>query len=478
MATYYVDASVGSSGSGTSGSPFKDISDVPGLSAGDTVKFSCGSTGQTRTYNVPASPGYWNPGNGSAGNPIIVKVWDDDSAHGTGTAIFETSLYQLLSGPNYITFSGKYLSDGLKHFKLGTSFQTREEFSNINHFHVEYVDGSDGSLGFGSFSSLVGCEVNHCSINNIDLLGNVYDHGIRFLGCAGAGGSTYGDAMNFHHNTISVYRLATGVGNDGIQCSGVGYSIHHNTITGVFNASYYVAGQHQDGMQDTGLSSNIQIYDNDIVNINNYGIFMEAAYGGFVNLYIWNNILRWTDNALNAGTGGAIVVGINGSFSSFPIIMTNIIVGNNLIVDYNNGNPAASLNNDPNLSVTWTNTALYNNVGVNGTTSVSTNNNPTCVNSGNVFMTAAQAGTGGSRGFVSYTAFDNNNNYQINSTSSPQYHAGSNGALTYYTTDYLGNTYNASTPSSGPYEFSGGGGATFSSSMVGKVVLSGKVTIK
>ena len=68
-ATYYVDSSVGSSGNGSQNSPWKYISNVSGVSAGDTILFKRG-----RSWNETLSPV-----SGASGNVVTYGAYEFDS---------------------------------------------------------------------------------------------------------------------------------------------------------------------------------------------------------------------------------------------------------------------------------------------------------------------------------------------------------------------------------------------------------------
>jgi hypothetical protein len=78
--TYYVDGSVSSSGTGQSwATAWKSVSNISGLTAGDIVYFSGGSSGQT--YSVSN----WTPSAGTSSNPITYAVGQDAGHNGMVT---------------------------------------------------------------------------------------------------------------------------------------------------------------------------------------------------------------------------------------------------------------------------------------------------------------------------------------------------------------------------------------------------------
>src|SRR5664279_570057 len=99
-ATWYVDSSVGTSGNGTSwATAWKALSNVTGVSAGDTVYISGGASGSSQTYSLSS----WKPAGGSAGNRITYQI-GQDAAH-NGTASFSGS-GTWFGGANNVIVSG------------------------------------------------------------------------------------------------------------------------------------------------------------------------------------------------------------------------------------------------------------------------------------------------------------------------------------------------------------------------------------
>lgn len=443
--TYYLDSSVGSSGSGTSGSPFKDITNVPGLGSDDVLNISCGATGQTRTYNVPSSPGYWNAGTGTSGHPFIIQVWQD-STHGEGVANFVPASDQLFSGPTFFTFSGKYAAGTVPtkmHFVL-TSWTGNQVFSNCNHMHMEYVDGSAGVDSMGDLSLQIGLEINNVSMKMMNLAG---DH----MAQLSFAGSTYSD-NKIHHSTFLIPRNGPAFGADCFSFAQTGIEIYNCTIQG-YNAAY-TGGQHQDGIQ-AGGGSFYSIHDCKFIDIANSAVYLESVQGPYQNIRLYNNQAIIQDSALNTGSPSGFICGINAGYvGSSPCHQLNIIFSNNMIIDYNWGNGTAgiAISNDFGVSADFVGCYLVNTISVNGTTAPGITGNTTSTVSNNLFLTASQAGTGGSKAFTTYTTYSPSNVYTVNSTSSPQYHAGVNMQGVFTFTDYTGAAWN-NPPSEGPYEF-------------------------
>lgn len=445
---------------------FKAISDVPSLGPDDILEISGGSTGNSQTYAVPASPGYWNAGTGSSGHPFIIQI-GQDSAH-NGTANFTPAAFQLLSGPTYFTFSGKYLTgaDGISHFAL-SGFSNNQLFSNCNHCHLEYIDGSTGVANMGDLTAMLGVELNNLNMKMVDLSA-ASDHMSQF----GFSGSTYSDNL-IHDCTFLMPRNGPGFGADGFSLAGTGVEIYRCTFKGYNSA--YAGFQHQDGIQ-AGGGNFFSIHDCQFIDLSNSAMYLESYQGPYQNIRVYNNRAMIQDSALNSGSPSGFICGINASYiGSTPCHQLNIVFANNMVIDYNTGNGTAgiAISNDFGVSADFVGCYLVNTLSVNGTTAVGIGGNATSTVSNNLFLTAAQAGTGGSKAFTSYTTYSAANDYTVASTSSPQYHAGLNMQGVFSFSDYAGNAWN-NPPSEGPYEFSS---ATASGrSLSGKLTLSGKAS--
>ncbi|MGA2685055.1 MAG: hypothetical protein ABSF51_08390, partial [Verrucomicrobiota bacterium] len=86
-ATWYVDNTAAGSHNGASwANAWTSISQISGVSAGDTVYISGGPSGSTQTYSMS---GTWTPAGGTASAPITYQI-GQDSAH-NGTVIFSGS---------------------------------------------------------------------------------------------------------------------------------------------------------------------------------------------------------------------------------------------------------------------------------------------------------------------------------------------------------------------------------------------------
>jgi hypothetical protein len=211
--TWYVDSSVGTSGNGTSwATAWKALSNVTGVSAGDTVCISGGASGSSQTYSVSS----WKPAGGTAANRITYQI-GQDAAH-NGTAVFSGS-GTWFGGANNVIVSGD-AGDGAMHFSC-TGYGTAASINGNSNLRISYVnlgsnlsDGMDGQ-NVGSF------ELDHCYAYISDVSA---DHFFS----VGFNGATW-DQNLIHDNTIYCPHLSSNAnGADFFQIGGSGYTLYNN----------------------------------------------------------------------------------------------------------------------------------------------------------------------------------------------------------------------------------------------------------
>ncbi len=417
-ATWYVDGTAAGSHNGTSwANAWTGLSQVSGVSAGDTVYISGGASGGSQTYSVSS----WKPAGGSSGHPITYQI-GQDAAH-NGTAIFSGS-GTWFGGANNVVISGN-AGDGAMHFSL-SGYSAAVNNGGTAGLRISYVNlGS--SLGDGvDGQGVTAFEFDH---NYCYIVGTV-DH---FLSCGFTDPAF--DGTRIHDNTVFVPKQANSAnGADAFQISGSGWSLYNNTIQG-YNMSWSGGViQHQDGIQ-TLVGSYIKIYGNVFADLANTSVFMDGYYGAFNHIYIYNNVCQQTSSADSNGPGG-IEVGADGAPAVAPSF-NDVIIANNDMIDQNpyNGTCIAFGNcSSCNGGQTTPYTACYmiNNIAINSGT-MTTYSSPIST-ADNVTLTTAL----GLVYFVSYVPLSANNNYHLTAVATALIGKGANES-TYFTTDKDGN---------------------------------------
>jgi hypothetical protein len=417
-ATWYVDSSVANSGNGTSwASAWKNISNITGVAAGDTVYISGGPSGSSQNYVMTGS---WSPKGGSAGNPIIYQI-GQDLAH-NGTVTFSGN--GTWAGPaNYVTISGD-AGDGKMHFTISGYSSGINNNSTVG-FHISYVNlGSNLGSGVDG-QGVTQFQLDHCYCY---IVGSA-DH---FLSC-GIYDPAF-DGSKMFSNTIYVpHQQNSANGADAFQITGSGVSLFNNLISG-YNMNWTAGGsQHQDGIQ-TLLGSYLKIYGNTFQNLVNSSVYMDGYYGAFAHIYIYNNIVQITDAADSSGPEG-ITVESDGSPAVMPSF-TDVIVANNSIFDTKPYNGSCiDMGNCPGCdggkAVPMTGVYCYNNVYVNsGGLAVYS---PVVLGDNVSFTLTTDNGD-----FVSYTPQTANNDYHLTSAATTLIGKATN-LSSYFNTDKDGN---------------------------------------
>lgn len=451
--TWYLDSSNGGTHNGTSwATAWSDVSQITGVAAGDTIYISGGASGGSQTYTRTT---YWVPPSGSSGGGVVKLQIGQDSAH-NGTAIFNaTSSANWITGMDYFYVSGD-AGDGNCHIKLTGSFYAMGD--NCSHTRVSYVEADTLSgLSYAMIwtSSATGMEFDHNLVKITDLTTSDY---ALSLGTQ----DTSFDVNKIHDNYIQVPVLFSGLNSNGgngcdVIQGGSGVSVYNNTLEG-YNAAY-TPGQHADGWQCQS-GNYLKFYKNTIINIPNYGVYGDARVGGFTHFWVYDNLFVVTASTMQSGS--AVVIGVDGGYiGSQPCPFTDVIIANNLQVNYGTGNgntSCYSCNNGTAFTATFTGVYVVNNCAVDGASSIDTTGNTGSTYSGNTFITNAAAPSN----FTSYTRFAGTaNDYHLTSGATSMIGVGTDMSA-YYTTDFAGTTW--STWSSGIYYYNAGASAPLFSS--------------
>jgi hypothetical protein len=337
----YVDGAVSTSKNGTSwASAWKNVTNITGLAAGDTVYISGG-----QTYSVSG----WNPTGGAEGNPITYKI-GQDAGH-NGTATFNCGGGQF-PGNSYTVISGD-AGDGNRHFALTSCPNGLRSASNIRYSYIAV--GTVGEM-FNVSGGFTGIELDHLTARTTTSA----DHLVYWDNSASCGG--YG--MNkVHDNTFALSNAGAGIGADGWQGNNSCTDFYNNYIYGIQDG--YNSGQHQDGHQPL-WGNYIRIWNSKYENLGNYALFFDGYVGDFSHVRIYNNLFVLTNSAVQNGSPAAIAIGPDGGQLKRPIVFTDIVVANNTMVDNGNNHYPLTMYNPGSTSGSWVNTYVYNNATING----------------------------------------------------------------------------------------------------------------
>jgi hypothetical protein len=438
-ATWYVDSSVLISGNGTTWlTAWQNLSDISGVTAGDIVYISGGPSGSSQTYSLS---GTWSPAGGNSSANITYQIGQDSLHDGTAKFSGPGGQGQFLAGVNYVTLTGN-AGDGKMHFQVSGFSQIMDDSGNLTSFQLSYInfgsmvgntsaDGSDscmlraGNGGDGAFANHF--QLDHCYAFYND------PNGTYMFWWWFNGGANWG-ANKIFNNTFVTYTCGGGYGPEITDSAGnSGYDFYSNVCYAVY--TNYSSVSHQDGWYDTGGSEYERCFDNIFCNFNNSTIVAWGVYGGFENVYIYNNIIC-NDNNLNSSDAGGnyssiVVQPFNGGTGPFGGTCVNVVVANNITVDYG-GYGAFFTGNNGSYVWTMSGCVCANNIMLNSG-SINTSDYSGILED-NVSLSSSQALTD----FVSYTVKGGtNNNFNLLATAQTLIGKGAN-LSTYFTQDFVG----------------------------------------
>jgi len=404
-ANWYVDKDATGTGAGTSwANAWTSFSSVvwgaSGVTAGDTLYISGGSTSKTYTES-------WAVGaSGTVGNPITIALDSADSNH-NGYVIFDydalgdTAMVSAinLGVRDYITIDGEVNGDKhlvFKNLRHTTNRSTQSAIngsgaSNITVKHIRVINCNSGVwLTYGT-----GQEVSY---SDIQVRGEA---AIRLVAVTGEW-----DANLVHHNTIELlFNTTTPEGQpaysgpDGFVC-GDGISIYNNVVT-TSRTNVITSSQHPDVFAADG--NFIKIYNNETVNVGDSILhFTRWSNVNSHDYLIYNNVFRiiediddspdyfrlYTDSAhpiesitnlkilnntfIDNSIGRATPI----KFSSYygNPTATGIEIKNNIFYNLGDTNPIIEIANSTGFvsdSFTFANNIYYNDEGITGAVSIS-----------------------------------------------------------------------------------------------------------
>lgn len=179
MAIYYVDGSVGSSGDGSSGSPFKTLLDAqPAATAGNTIYIRPGTyaAGDAMNNNWTADLGGGTRATGTSGARI---TWarDPDTTTSAADVVINGAIRKEGFGSivSYVTFEGLTINGGIMWYGLSTS----QRFTGL---HVKGCDISGGCVLTDDttgvdvsnaatvfLSDAIDCLIQDCTLHDVDV---------------------------------------------------------------------------------------------------------------------------------------------------------------------------------------------------------------------------------------------------------------------------------------------------------------------
>ena len=376
-ATWYVDNTATGSHNGSSwANAWTSISQISGVSAGDTVYISGGPAGSSQTYPMSGS---WLPIAGTTSAPITYQI-GQDSAH-NGTAIFSNNGAGnwLNSGVVNVTISGN-AGDGQMHFVLTNFVTGMYGNGTFSYMTLSYINF--GSLsGYGGIYEYSGgngpYDIDHCYIY---MAPGTADAAIQFSDATSV--STWGYKY-IHDNTIYTPCLPnSATGCDGIRGNGT-VTIYNNHIT-QYQTSGYTGGQHADCIQWMG-GNYVLIYNNFLQGVGN-SCFFGDIFGNISHWWLINNVCVKYGGGEGMGIAPDSGATTNQHFSDI-VEINNVMDGANLTIGDDNGK-----------GYTFDTTLMANNVVIGA--SYDTTANPTCVLADNLTLSEASAATD----FVHYVA--------------------------------------------------------------------------
>src|SRR5215472_14707837 len=183
---WYVDSAATGTHNGTSwANAWTSLSQISGVSAGDTVYISGGPTVGSETYSVSS----WKPAGGSAGLPITYRV-GQDAAH-NGTVIF-SGTGTWFGGANNAVISGD-AGDGAMHF-VCIGYSMGAAVNGDSNLRITYVN-----LGNNLSSGVEGQGVNNLELDHF--YAYISDTNADHFVSVGINGTTW-DNSRFHDFTI------------------------------------------------------------------------------------------------------------------------------------------------------------------------------------------------------------------------------------------------------------------------------------
>lgn len=417
---WYVDSNATGAGDGSTWeNAWTSLDAITGVQGDDIVYISGGTHGDTKTYSLNTNR--WYPISGTEGHPVTYKIGQDIPHNGTAIFVknYSGGYDWFATLDSNVIISGD-AGDGSQHFKVqgfSTTFYGHATLPDkIKNSRISYVKVEDNAAI--TLQNVDDIEIDNNYLKNV----NVNCDGV--IGIIAAG--TTWDSVLIHDNELYVISNTEtrAFGGDAMQVVGTGASIYNNTISGIAGA--YSGSQHQDGYQGTGLTYYLKIYNNTIVDMANYGVYLEAVFGTYQHAYIFNNEIHLTTADITNGNPAGIVVSAKTTGT-----MLDIVIANNTIVDQVNGRGIAA-QNDGNATIE--DVYIQNNAIINSDypTDIDISYNDGVAN--NAAITKGNA----SNTFASYVEYNGTSNDMTLKSNDTVCKDKGSSLSSYFTTDLLG----------------------------------------
>lgn len=356
--SFYVDNAATGARDGTSwANAWTNLANVAGISEGDTVYISGGSS--TKTYQLWSGSFYeWVPatsgGNGTASNPINYRI-GQDSGH-NGIAIFD--------GSGLTSPSGRLKTEGWRYGVISGDYNGENHivFTNCG----AHLGDSSLSLKLDHVSYYEGMRFNNCTNMELSFLLSK-PPGLTSVNIQWDVYPLVGEPASYTNNVIrnSVILMpqssnTPSLGADGIS-GGTSTWVKSNYFT-TYRVTNDVDWQHNDAWQNLG-SSNCRIEANVFENIGSYALYWECiqAVLSIANVWEINNVYRFTNGyILTNSSAVAVTIGPQGASGQ---TYSNIVSANSTFADHWRFPPVVF--GQTTTTNTWKNSVLANHLFIN-----------------------------------------------------------------------------------------------------------------